>query len=119
MVLLCHASIELIDIAFTHRPCLRTWLAGLLTGLLCVLLLQIRILEESGQLPLAYVAAASHGFEEEAARLREVRHPGSQGCVTLPMFTQLLGISSRVWSDSTPHFRCCRRIKLPVCCYMI
>jgi hypothetical protein len=35
-------------------------------------LLQIRILEESGQLPLAYVAAASHGFEEEAARLRDV-----------------------------------------------
>jgi hypothetical protein len=37
------------------------------------MLLQMRILEESGQLPLAYIAAASHGFEEEAARLREVR----------------------------------------------
>lgn len=34
---------------------------------------QIRILEESGQLPLAYVAAATHGFEEDAARLKEVR----------------------------------------------
>lgn len=33
----------------------------------------MRILEESGQLPLAYIAAASHGFDEEAARLREVR----------------------------------------------
>jgi coatomer protein complex subunit alpha (xenin) len=32
-------------------------------------LLQVRILEESGQLPLAYVAAATHGLEEDAERL--------------------------------------------------
>ncbi|KAF6256969.1 COPI alpha subunit C-terminus-domain-containing protein [Scenedesmus sp. NREL 46B-D3] len=33
---------------------------------------QIRVLEESGQLPLAYVAAATHGFDEDAQRLREM-----------------------------------------------
>lgn len=31
----------------------------------------VRVLEEGGQAPLAYVAAATHGLEEEAARLRE------------------------------------------------
>ncbi|KAJ9518428.1 hypothetical protein QJQ45_018452 [Haematococcus lacustris] len=30
---------------------------------------QLRILEESGQLPLAYVCAASHGLDEEAERI--------------------------------------------------
>ncbi|KXZ51367.1 hypothetical protein GPECTOR_13g856 [Gonium pectorale] len=30
---------------------------------------QVRILEESGQLPLAYVAAATHGIEEDAERI--------------------------------------------------
>ena len=30
---------------------------------------QVRILEESGQLPLAYVAAATHGLHEEAERI--------------------------------------------------
>jgi len=33
---------------------------------------RVRILEEAGQLPLAYVAAATHGLEEEAARLAAV-----------------------------------------------
>jgi len=33
---------------------------------------QVRILEESGQLPLAYVAAANHGLEGEAQRLLEM-----------------------------------------------
>jgi hypothetical protein len=45
--------------------------------LLLLLLPQIRILEESGQLPLAYLAAATHGFEEDAQRLREVRTAAS------------------------------------------
>ena len=44
-----------------------------------MLVLQIRILEESGQLPLAFIAAASHGFEEEATRLREVRADKGSG----------------------------------------
>ena len=44
-----------------------------------VLLLQVRILEESGQLPLAYVAAANHGLEGEAQRLLEVRHGVTRG----------------------------------------
>jgi hypothetical protein len=42
---------------------------------------QVRILEESGQLPLAYIAAASHGFEEEAGRLRDVSNSGQAGGV--------------------------------------
>jgi hypothetical protein len=52
-------------------------LSSLLLLLLLLLLLQIRILEESGQLPLAYLAAATHGFEADAQRLREVRTAAS------------------------------------------
>jgi hypothetical protein len=40
---------------------------------------QVRVLEEAGQLPLAYVAAACHGLEGDAARLREVGGAGKEG----------------------------------------
>ena len=49
---------------------------------------QVRILEESGQLPLAYVAAATHGLHEEAERIGQAI--GDDDLPELPTASQLL-----------------------------
>lgn len=52
---------------------------------------QVRILEEAGQLPLAYVAAATHGLHEDAERI-------GQGLPELPDMPE----GSRLLQPPTP-----------------
>lgn len=51
---------------------------------------RVRILEESGQVPLAYLTAATHGLDEDAARLRESLESAEVGVPTLLQDATLL-----------------------------
>jgi len=95
----CNTCVTVVNLCDRRNTCVTTS---------CLLLLvQIRILEESGQLPLAYVAAASHGFEEEAARLREVR-PAAVGWQTQPSAVGhmiCLRIDKQTWCGYPPYHK--------------
>lgn len=65
---------------------------------------QVRILEESGQLPLAYVAAATHGLQEDAERI-------SQGLGSLPD----LPSTSALLMPPTPILKVCCMVSYAVC----
>ena len=74
---------------------------------------QVRILEDSGQLPLAYVAAATHGLHEEAERIGQAL---GDDLPDLPETSQLL-------LPPTPILKVCQqnnylwRVCLCACAY--
>ena len=64
---------------------------------------RVRILEEAGQLPLAYVAAATHGLGEEAVRLRDaLAAAGKQPPPLLPSAALMLPPAPLLRDDNWP-----------------